>query len=314
MVNCFPLIYKIRVCEYYFEYKNNKRISEILNIFNISNGTLYNWVNNYTEGKLNEKKSYLKKSMFTPEIKCYIRSYILKYSNFYYKNLIKAVKRKYSIEMSKTSLYDTIHKLNITRKKYKQRIIPNKNKHKTMIKQFKNKIRKISEDDIICIDETSINTHIHSNYGWGMKGTKIFKIHKKSRITYTVISAISNESIIHNEIIKGSSNAKSFKQFIIKVLEKINKPKYLLMDNARIHHSKILKDYITATDSQIIYNVPYCPEYNPIEMIFSKVKRIIGSKNNRNETVLKKNICSSFNKVTTNDLSNCYSHSFSSFK
>lgn len=313
MVNCYPLIYKIRVCEYYCDNKNKTSINDILKIFGISNGCLYNWINLYNEGNLKEKKSYIKKSIITLDIKCYIRSYILKNANFYYKNLIKTIKRKYNIMISKSSLYDTISKLNITRKKFKKRIIPNKNKYKLMTKQFKNKIKNISKDDILCIDETSINTHTSSDYGWGIKGAQIFKINKKSRITYTVISAISNKSVVHNEIIKGSSNAETFKQFIVNLLTKINEPKYLLMDNARIHHSKIIKDYINTTNNQIIYNVPYSPEYNPIEVIFSKVKRIIKSKNNSNDKILKKNVHSSFKKVTLNDLSNCYSHSFSSF-
>ena len=313
MVNCYPLIYKIRVCEYYLKYKQYQPITEILKIFNISNGTLYNWINKYTQGVLNEKKSYNKKSIVTSEVKCYIRSYILKHANFYYKNLLKLIKKKYNIQISKSLLYDIIGKMNITRKKFKQRIIPNKNKYKLMIKQFKNKIKRIQQDDIICIDETSINTHTSFDYGWSERGTKIIKVHKKSRMTYTVISAISNKLIIYNEIIKGSSDAESFKQFIMKVLEKTDKSKYLLMDNARIHHSKIVKDYIDTTDSQIIYNVPYTPEYNPIEMIFSKVKRIIKSKNNSNERILKNNIYNSFKRVTLSDLSNCYSHSFSSF-
>ncbi|ARF09407.1 HTH and integrase core domain protein [Indivirus ILV1] len=313
MVNCYPLIYKIRVCEYYLQYKQEKSITEILKIFNISNGTLYSWVNKYTQGILNEKKPYNKKSIVTPEIKCYIRNYIMKHANFYYKNLLKSIKKKYNIQISKSLLYDIIGKMNITRKKFKQRIIPNKNKYKLMIKQFKNKIKGISQDDIISVDETSINTHISLDYGWSEKGTKIIKVHKKSRITYTVISAISNKSILHNVVIKGSSNAESFKQFIMKVVGNTNKPKYLLMDNARIHHSKIVKDYIDTTNSRIIYNVPYSPEYNPIEMIFSKVKRIIKTKNNSSDRILKNNIHKSFKKVTISDLKNCYFHSFSSF-
>lgn len=40
--------------------------------------------------------------------------------------------------------------------------------------------------------------------------------------------------------------------------------KYLLMDNARIHHSKIVKTYLETTNLKTIYNVAYCPEYNPI--------------------------------------------------
>ena len=85
------------------------------------------------------------------------------------------------------------------------------------------------------------------------------------------------------------------------------------MDNARIHHAKLVKTYMETTNSQILYNVAYCPEYNPIEMIFSKVKRIIKKKNNKNTEVLNRNIHSSFRKVTRKDLINCYTHSFASF-
>jgi hypothetical protein len=68
-----------------------------------------------------------------------------------------------------------------------------------------------------------------------MKGKKIIKIHKKSRVTYTIISAISSKKIIYNEIIKDSSNSAQFKEFLIKVISKLKEPMYLLMDNARIH-------------------------------------------------------------------------------
>lgn len=69
------------------------------------------------------------------------------------------------------------------------------------------------------------------------------------------------------------------------------------MDNVRIHHSKIVKEYINTTNHQIIYNVPYCPEFNPIEMIFSKFKLIINKKINETPTKLQKNIISSFKKL-----------------
>ena len=73
---------------------------------------------------------------------------------------------------------------------------------------------------------------------------------------------------------------------------------YLLMDNARIHHSRIVLDYIDTTNHQIIYNVPYCPEYNPIELVFSKFKSIIRKKIINNNTNLIKNIKIAFNKIT----------------
>ncbi len=40
------------------------------------------------------------------------------------------------------------------------------------------------------------------------------------------------------------------------------------MDNARIRHNKILKEYMMNNNINSIYNIPYSPEYNPIEKIF----------------------------------------------
>ncbi|AYV77116.1 MAG: HTH and integrase core domain protein [Barrevirus sp.] len=142
MVNNYPLIYKIRVCAYYHKNKKLTSINEILKIFSVSNGSLYNWLALYDIGELKEKKQYTKVSIFTPAIKCFIRSYILKYANFDYNKLIKSIKRKYDVPISKSSLYDIIGKLNITRKKFKMRIVPNKNKYKKQKREFKKKIKK----------------------------------------------------------------------------------------------------------------------------------------------------------------------------
>jgi transposase len=48
--------------------------------------------------------------------------------------------------------------------------------------------------------------------------------------------------------------------------------KHLLMDNAKIHHTKKLKEYINKKNIKVLYNIPYCPEFNPIENINSMIR------------------------------------------
>ena len=45
------------------------------------------------------------------------------------------------------------------------------------------------------------------------------------------------------------------------------------LDNASIHRSKIFKKYIKENNLKIIYNVPYHSHLNPIEYIFSLLRR-----------------------------------------
>ena len=49
------------------------------------------------------------------------------------------------------------------------------------------------------------------------------------------------------------------------------------MDNASIHKSKIVKPEYEHRDIKPVFNVPYSPDFNPIEAVFSKVKRLFSN-------------------------------------
>jgi transposase len=59
-----------------------------------------------------------------------------------------------------------------------------------------------------------------------------------------------------------------------------------------------------------IYNVPYSPETNPIETIFSKVKHIYRRQYRTNSSNVEKNIHKAFKSITIDDIKNCYINSF----
>ena len=110
-INNYPVIYKRAAVTYY--HKTDNKISEILNIYNISNGSLYNWINADKNNKLSEKKKYTKGSKYTPEIKCYIRGYVLRKNVFDMNKLLMELKKKYNIIAHKSSVYKIIKSLNL---------------------------------------------------------------------------------------------------------------------------------------------------------------------------------------------------------
>jgi len=316
-MNCYPLVFKQSVIRCYYN-NNCKNIQYILNVYKISKSSLYNWINLHKINKLTYKKRYTKKSKIIPKIKCYIRSYVLRKKRFMYKKLIALIKKRYNIIISKSSLYNTLNKLNITRKRYRQKFIyKHKNIHNEEIKKFKQKIKNIETDKIISIDETHIDTHITSIYGWNVKGKKIYtKKYVKYKKRFTIIMAINNNKVIHYKIINNSANSKDFKIFLLETNKKyVLKNHNLLMDNARIHHAKIIKSLINDMKCTALFNVPYCPEYNPIEMTFSKIKLQIRQKNNNH--ILKnllKNIKDSIHSITEMDLKNYFKKSLNMLK
>ena len=46
----------------------------------------------------------------------------------------------------------------------------------------------------------------------------------------------------------------------------------IFMDNLRVHHSKKVTAHLKTLNMAAIFNVPYSPEYNPIEIFWSGIK------------------------------------------
>ena len=165
--------------------------------------------------------------------------------------------------------------------------------------------------NIISIDETSIDTHLCNKYGWSKKGTKIENIIKETRIRYSLILAINCNKIIHKQIVKGSANGEIFLKFIKDLINKMHKGdnKYILLDNAKIHHYGKIKEFINKEPKiKLIYNLPYTPETNPIERVFNDVKRNL-RKNKINKNNIIDKINTSLNEINNNNFKAYYDKS-----
>jgi len=184
-----------------------------------------------------------------------------------------------------------------------------KKEYKCRVKEHIKKLSKLSDSEIISIDETHFDNYINKNYGWGVKGKRIKReTYLKYNTKYSVICAISNKKILNYKIVKGSVNGEIFNNFMMETIRKNNlENKHLLLDNARIHHTKKLKESIKATTNKLFYNVPYTPELNPIEILFSKIKKDTKDKRNIKRENLKINIRKSFKKIKSNYLTKIYS-------
>ena len=64
-----------------------------------------------------------------------------------------------------------------------------------------------------------------------------------------------------------------FKEWLKELRERSGDDKIaLFMDNLNVHTSDDAKEAMRELGFRWIYNVPYSPEYNPIELTFSQLK------------------------------------------
>ena len=92
--------------------------------------------------------------------------------------------------------------------------------------------------------------------------------------TLAVLAAISKEKgQEHYRIFENSVNIQKFKQYLQELRNLNGEDKIaLFMDNLSAHRSEKSKAEMARLGFRCIFNVPYSPEYNPIEFVFSKVK------------------------------------------
>jgi len=105
-------------------------------------------------------------------------------------------------------------------------------------------------------------------YGWAEKGKKceISTTDNVLQKKVSLIIAMNNKKIIKYKLYEQNISGDKYLKFIREINYK-HKGKHLLMDNAKIHHTKKLKEYIKKKNINVLYNIPYCPEFNPIENV-----------------------------------------------
>lgn len=80
------------------------------------------------------------------------------------------------------------------------------------------------------------------------------------------------------ELVYRSSTSKKkedFLEFLYQLRHKEKRKRIVLvLDNARIHHAKIIKKYCEEHNIKLVYLPPYSPELNPIEFLWKRIKRM----------------------------------------
>ncbi len=85
----------------------------------------------------------------------------------------------------------------------------------------------------------------------------------------SMISAITNRGEISFQIVEGTINAERFIEFLAHLLQDATTKIFLIVDNLRVHHAKIVREWAEPLKDKIelFYLPPYAPESNPDEYL-----------------------------------------------
>lgn len=138
-------------------------------------------------------------------------------------------------------------------------------------------------DRLVFLDETWAKTNMTRLRGRSLKGTRLVEhVPHGHWKTTTFLAAIRTSGWVAPLVIDGAINGSLFLAWVQQHLAKSLRPgDVVIMDNLSSHKVKGVIEAIESVEARVLYLPPYSPDFNPIEMAFSKLKRLIRSAKNR---------------------------------
>ena len=287
----------------YEKYKNFRFVQDIINV---SKSTIHRWFNNqdkYLKSSNNVK--HHRTSKISTIIQNYIKTLVDNNPFIRLKNIYDKIKTTYNISISLTYISKIIKKLGYTSKTVTNRSYNKNTDNQNYITEFNNNTKNINIDNIVSIDESYFDLYNYPNKGKTLKGTKCIVKKPKNRYKQSLLLAITNKKVVKYLITPKNINTDIYIKFI-KQMDIKNK--VIICDNVSFHKNKDVIKEINKYNS-IIFIPPYSPERNPIEFVFSEIKRSIRYQIFLNLKELKHYIINKLSTINSLNLKNYFNHS-----
>ncbi len=191
------------------------------------------------------------------------------------------IKQEFDKDLPISTVGDYLKKWRFTSKKPIKRAYERKDeKTKQWLDETYPKIKKEAKEDnadIWWADETSCVSLPTNLKGYAPIGSKNKPVltHPAKKFRINMISAITNTGKSMFALYDESINVDRFIDFMQRVIDSSEKKVYLIVDNLRVHHAKLVKAWIGEHGDKIaiFYLPPYSPEFNPDEYLNQDYKR-----------------------------------------
>lgn len=123
-------------------------------------------------------------------------------------------------------------------------------------------------------DETGLCNDSYHGRSYAPRGkTPTIKLHPRCQ-RVNLISSVTNQGKIRFMVYKNKMNSQTMIKFMERLIKGANKKIFLIVDNLKVHHSYIVKDWLKEHESEIeLFFLPsYSPELNPDEYLNCDLK------------------------------------------
>ena len=230
------------------------------------------------------KKAYPAEKAFrkiSEPVQLFILHLLLEKPGIYLHEITANIKCTLGLDLTESAVCKFLSRIGFTRQRLATYALQ---RDEDLRHQYVADVSLYAQDTLIFIDETGTNrTDTVRKFGYSLRGKPIraqkLVVHGEH---VSAIAAISTRGLLALKIVRGGVDGDMFYDFVCtELLPKLmpfngsNHNSVLLLDNCSIHHVPELQQVFR--DAQVLthYLPPYSPDYNPIELAFSKVKYLL---------------------------------------
>jgi transposase len=171
-------------------------------------------------------------------------------------------------------------------------------------------IRNLDARRLVFVDEFGVNIRLARLFGWAPRGMRSRgSVPRNYGKNLSVCAALSLDGITAAMTIDGAIDGPAFDQYVERILVPTLKPRQIvILDNLAVHHQAHVRQAIEAAGARVLFLPSYSPDFNPIEMVISKVKnslRRVGATTREN---LEAALPTALDTVTPDQALNCFRH------
>ena len=272
---------------------------EVAKIFGVNKNSITNWVKRYQangkKGLVGSKRGVKSedKKLLSSEQELAIQKMIidkmpdqfkLSFSLWTRKAVKELIEREFGVVLAITTTGDYLRSWGFTPQKPKKKAY--EQNPKAVEKWMKDEYPKIKKKaksenaEIHWGDETGIKNSTQYGRSYAPKGKTPVRRTMGKRLSTNMISSITNQGKVEFMIYSGTMNADRFLKFLRQLIKNRERKIYLVLDNLKVHHSKIVKKWVKKNERTIeLFFLPsYSPEKNPDEYLNCDLKYGVSEK------------------------------------
>jgi transposase len=163
---------------------------------------------------------------------------------------------------------------------------------------------------VLFLDETGAMTNLVRSHGRCIEGARCVAFAPNGHWkVLTAVAAIRLSGLTASVTMAHPMDGPSFQSYVEQaLLPELHASDVVVMDNLTSHKHPRVRELIESAGATLLYLPPYSPDFNPIEMIWSKVKHLLRSAAAQTVDALHEAFGTAMNDVSISEICGCFRH------